>query len=253
MVGARTNLLEVATPEGVSFSIALAGPASRCTAWLIDLACIIALQSLLTLPLKLLNLISVDFATALSIILYFAISILYGIMLEWFWDGRTVGKRILHLRVMDMEGLRLQFSQVMVRNLLRVVDVLPAFYLLGGTFCLVSRNYQRLGDLAARTVVVRETRTDVPDITGIMPEKYNSFKAYPHLVARARENISPENAALLQDALLRRNTLSPEVRNEVYAEFAGYFKGLCEFPQEATDGLSDERYLRNLVEILFVR
>jgi len=84
-----------------------------------------------------------------------------------------------------------------------------------------------------------------------MPEKYNSFRDYPNVAVRARNTVTPEEAAIIQNALLRKKQLSEEARSEVYAELAGYFKKIVDFPQEASDGLSDENYLRNLAEIVF--
>src|ERR1039458_4594295 len=95
-----------------------------------------------------LDLFSRDVAAAVTTVLYFVISVVYGILLEWRWRGQTIGKRILGLRVLDIHGMRLQLSQIVLRNLLRFVDMLPAFYLVGGIACLFSRNAQRLGDLA---------------------------------------------------------------------------------------------------------
>ena len=82
---------------------------------------------------------------------------------EWYWRGQTVGKRVLKLRVMDEQALRLEFSQIVVRNLLRFVDFLPGLYLVGGTACVLSRRFQRLGDLAANTIVVRNPEVDAAE------------------------------------------------------------------------------------------
>jgi len=74
-----------------------------------------------------LGLISFDFARAFTVLAYFVIQIGYGIVMEWFWRGQTLGKRLLRLRVIDSQGLRLQFSQIVIRNLLRFVDMLRCF------------------------------------------------------------------------------------------------------------------------------
>jgi hypothetical protein len=73
-----------------------------------------------------------------------------------------VGKRFNGLVVVDASGLRLSFSQAALRNLLRIIDLLPGFYLLGAACCLLDRHGRRLGDLAARTVVVRARRAIPP-------------------------------------------------------------------------------------------
>src|SRR5206468_9747860 len=95
---------------------------------------------------------------------YFVVSIGYTITCEWSWRGQTLGKRLLRLRVVDAEGLRLQFNQVVTRNLLRFVDSLPIFYFVGGVVCWFSPKCQRLGDIAANTVVICYPRIAEPDL-----------------------------------------------------------------------------------------
>jgi hypothetical protein len=119
------------------------------------------------------------------------ISVGYGIFFEWFWGGRTPGKRIMHLRVVDAHGLKLEPSQVVMRNLLRFVDAIPAFYLVGGAAMLLSRDAQRLGDMAANTAVIRERRLAPVDAAMLAMGKYNSLLDYPHLVTRLRQRASP--------------------------------------------------------------
>src|SRR5262249_60467600 len=106
---------------------------------------------------------SADFAAAVRVLLFFVITVGYGIASEWYWRGQTVGKRLLRLRVVDRQGLRLQPSQIVTRNLLRFADGLPAFYLLGGLTSLLNRHGQRLGDIAANTVVGRTAELRQPD------------------------------------------------------------------------------------------
>jgi len=190
-------------------------------------------------------------ARAIATVVYFIVSIGYGMAAEWYWRGQTVGKRLLRLRVMDAQGLRLQFSQIVIRNLLRFVDMLPAFYLVGGIACLVSRRAQRLGDLAANTIVVRNPRITKPDLDQLLAGKYNSLRDYPHLEARLRQRISPAEASIAMQALLRRDRLEPQARVELFEGIAAYFRSKVEFPPEATDGITDEQYVRNVLDVLY--
>ena len=96
--------------------------------------------------LAVLTVVSTDFANAVAIISYFAISVGYGIVTEWYWRGQTLGKRMLRLRVMDEQGLRLRFNQIVIRNLLRTVDMLPGLYFVGG----VAAALQSAGTTAGR-------------------------------------------------------------------------------------------------------
>ncbi len=251
MNGGKLNNLEVRTPEGILFSIVLAGPLARFLAYMVDLACISAIMSAIGAGLVFLRLLSIDFAIAVTTLLYFVVSIGYGIVFEWFWRGQTIGKRLLRLRVVDEQGLRLQPSQVIIRNLLRFVDSLPLFYLVGGIAVLISRRAQRLGDFAANTIVIRHPQTTDPDIEQILAGKYNSFRAHGHLAARLRQRVTPAEAGIALQALLRRDELDPPARLELFAELAARFRQHVTFPAEATDGISAEQYVRNVVDIVF--
>ncbi len=243
--------LRIQTPEGIVFAHPLAGPLVRCLAWALDLVAIIALTYSFSVVTTLGGLINPDLAAGLGIVAYFTISIGYGVALEWLWRGQTIGKRVFRLRVMDVHGLRLQFHQVLMRNLLRAVDLLPAFYAVGGAACLLSRRVQRLGDLAGNTVVVRLHRQSEPDLDQLFAGKFNSLREHPHLVARLRQRISPAEARLALQALVRRDELEPAARVELFAQLAGHFRSAVVFPAEEVEAVPDEQYVRNVVDVLF--
>ncbi len=251
MLGATSNNLVIQTPEGVIFSLQLAGPVSRFLAWLVDMATIFAMMGLVNSLLGVLGILSRDLAGALNVLAYFVTSIGYGIFAEWRWRGQTLGKRLLRLRVVDRQGLRLQFSQIVIRNLLRFVDSLPLFYLVGGLACLMNRHAQRLGDLAANTIVTWNPQIPEPDLDQLLEGKYNSLREYPHLEARLRQRVSAREAQLALQSLLRRDTLEPSARLELFRTIASHFKTHVSFPEEAVEGISDEQYVRNVVETLF--
>jgi uncharacterized RDD family membrane protein YckC len=247
----KTSTLSIRTPEGIVFSQLLAGPVSRFLAWLVDGLCISAIMTLVGILVSAIGILSHGFATAFYVIAYFFISIGYGMTLEWMWRGQTIGKRIFRLRVVDVEGMRLQFNQIATRNLLRVVDALPAFYLVGGLTCWLNRNCQRLGDIAANTIVIRNPRVPEPDLNQLLAGKFNSLRQYPHLAARLRQNVSAGEAAVALQALLRRDEFEPVDRVELFGELAAYFHAKVEFPAEATDGVGDEQFLRNVVDVIY--
>lgn len=251
MSRAKTNTLLIKTPEGIAFSMLLASPVTRFLAYAIDLACISAAMTLIGTALGFLKLISLDFARAISVLAFFVVQIGYGIGAEWLWRGQTVGKRLLRLRVMDVQGLRLQFGQIVMRNLLRFVDMLPAFYLVGGVAAFLNRRGQRLGDLAANTIVIRNPKITEPNLDQLLAGKFNSLRGYPHLEARLRQRTSPEEAAAALQAILRRDDFEPAERIELFAEMANHFRALVEFPPDAVEGIADEQYLRNVVDVLF--
>jgi len=247
----KTNTLIIQTPEGVEFSFLLAGPITRSLAWIVDACCIGAALATLGSLAAMAKVITPDFANAAATLAYFALSFGYGMVFEWYWRGQTLGKRLLHLRVIDAQGLRLQFSQIALRNLLRIVDSMPLLYLVGGITCVFSRRTQRLGDFAANTVVVWNPVSSEPDLAQIMAGKYNSFRDYPHLEARLRQHTSPAEAAIALQALLRRESLELQARIELFASIAEHFRAVVAFPEEASVGLTDEQYVRNIVDVLY--
>ncbi len=251
MAGERSASLTLRTPEGVAFSLRLAGPVSRFLAWVVDIACIGAALQLLRVVVSLSTAVSLDFGMAVNLLLDFLVSIGYAILLEWFWRGQTLGKRLLGLRVMDVQGLRLQFSQVVIRNLLRAVDSLPLCYLVGGLACLISRRAQRLGDFAANTLVIRHRAPLQPNLERALSDKFNSLRENPVLASRLRQKVPAEAAYLALRALSRRDELDPGARVELFRELAGYFRGLVRFPAEALEGVTDERFVQNVVDVVF--
>jgi hypothetical protein len=81
--------------------------------------------------------------------------------------------------------------------------------------------------------------------------KFNSLRQYPHLAARLRQRISPAEAAVAMQALLRRDEFDPIARVELFDDLAAQFRAKVVFPPEATDGITDEQYLRNVVDVIY--
>jgi len=263
MIG-RTTVLTIRTPEGVTFTIPIASPVSRCLAIAVDFAVVLALTVLISQVLSFLSIaasaipilddILADFGNGFMIIAQFALAIFYGIITEWLWSGQTLGKRLMKLRVIDERGLSLGLKQVIIRNLFRLLDILPSnFYLLGGLSCLLTKRCQRLGDMAAGTLVIRETKPFAPQFGALIEKDENSFAAKPHLENRLRQQVTPDEARIALDAVMRRNDLEPRARLQLFGALANYFAEMAEFPEDITIGLSDEQYVRNVVETLFRR
>ena len=251
MTPARASALRIETPEGVVFSLRLASPVLRALAWGVDGLVLAAAATAIEKSVRVLAVVSSDWASALAVFLYFAASLVYAMIFEWYWRGQTLGKRMFGLRVVDAQGLRLRPAQVVLRNLLRAIDFLPGAYLVGVIACLLSRKGQRLGDLAANTVVLRETTLVAPDVEHIAPVKYNSLAAFPHLAARLRSRADPEAVRIAVTALARRDGYEPPARVELFGELALYFRALVTFPEEAVEGLTDEQYVRSAVRAIY--
>lgn len=247
----KTNIHVIKTPEGIVFSQLLAGPVARFGAWFIDFAVVAACMSALGIAFMFLQLLSPDLSRAVYVLVYFVISIGYGILTEWHWRGQTIGKRLLRLRVVDAAGLRLQFNQIVMRNLLRFVDALPMLYFVGGVTCLLNSKTQRLGDIAANTLVVHFPNVAEPDLDQLLAHKFNSLRQYPHLEARLRQRVTPAEAALVLQALIRRDEFEPQARVELFQSIAAHFRAKVEFPAEALEGITDEQYIRNVADVLY--
>lgn len=243
--------LRIRTPEGIEFALPLAGPFSRMLALAIDLAAIAMLDSVLQKILGPLAVFGEDLASGLHVVLYFALTLVYAAVAEWFWRGQTLGKRLVGLRVVDARGLRLEPAQVIVRNLMRLLDALPALYLAGGAACAFTRYHQRLGDLAAGTVVVRTPPVLVPDLDKLLPSKYNSLAESKHLAARLRQKVAPDLARVGLEALLRRDRMDPAARLAVFSELAARYRALVPYPPEIVEQIADEQYVRDVLAIVY--
>ncbi|MEM6514052.1 MAG: RDD family protein [Pseudomonadota bacterium] len=161
---------DIATPEGVELQLPVAGLAPRALAWLIDSIVKFVFFFTVQLVVELLG----DFGLALLLINAFAVLWLYNVLFEVFMNGATPGKRVLNLRVVNADGTPVGWSGSVVRNLIRPVDALPGVYTIGLLSVLFTANLQRLGDLAANTVVVftsRQARSG--DFVGFTPKPVN--------------------------------------------------------------------------------
>jgi uncharacterized RDD family membrane protein YckC len=143
----------IATPEGLDVDLVLAGLGSRFAARLVDSLVQVGIIIALAIVAARLHDGWVDFFV---FILVFVLIFGYDIVFEVFGSGRTLGKRAAGVRVVRRGGQPVGFIASVVRNVLRIIDFLPNFYLLGAILIVATRENQRLGDLAAGTIVVRE-------------------------------------------------------------------------------------------------
>ena len=152
--------ISIHTPEGVSVDLSLAGVGSRFTAALIDgliqyaalIGVVLGLAAVSSEPTG----ASAAFTAAAFFLASFAIFFGYDIAFETLNSGRTPGKQASGIRVVRTSGAPVGLTTSAVRNLLRLVDILPGMYLVGIVAVLASSRNQRLGDMAAGTLVVRD-------------------------------------------------------------------------------------------------
>lgn len=143
------------TPEGVELALSPAGPVTRAAAWAMDLAlrCVVYAATLgLAAVLD-------KAGTGLMLVGLFLLEWGYPVVFEA-RSGATPGKRAFGLSVVHDDGSPLSLGSAVLRNLIRFVDFLPFGYVFGLASCLISGRFQRLGDLAAGTLVVHRERSE---------------------------------------------------------------------------------------------
>jgi uncharacterized RDD family membrane protein YckC len=164
-----SDQLSIETPELVAIQMPIAGIGSRFIALLVDY--LIWIPGILIvgrifaffLPsLNAFNKLSEQWAFAIYVFLIFLFNWGYFTLFEAFWNGRTPGKRVARIRVIQRSGRPIGLFESMARNFIRYVDQIPFFYAVGAIAVFATRDHQRLGDLAAGTLVVRDRIEEAP-------------------------------------------------------------------------------------------
>ncbi len=236
------------TPEQVQVSYELAGLGSRFLAGLVD-TCIIGLV-ILALSLvagyvrmrltgdSLQGFVAWAIVISANVLLYVG----YYVLFEMIQQGQGPGKRMTGLRVIATSGASLSFEQSAVRNILRIVDMLPFGYGVALVSILITKRMQRLGDLAASTMVVKERMHELPQ----MEFQRDTVPAAPPPVALPPEvteevmravrvgirSVNREEVRTMRHFLERRFELEPEARARLASKLAGairpHFTGLAD-------------------------
>lgn len=217
--------LTIDTPEQIALEFPLAGVGSRSLAMVLDslIQAAIGLIVLIVGALLGLGLGSVvQWATgsassaglwvfAFMILLLFSAWYGYFAVFEIVWRGQTPGKRALGLRVISVSGRPITPLQAILRNLLRIIDQLPALYAVGIISVLISARNQRLGDIAAGTVVVREQATEALQVPAQDAAVQDRLRA---------NRLTDQELALIERFLQRRDELDAEVRGRTALQIA---------------------------------
>lgn len=163
--------IRIDTPESVDLALEPVGLGTRFVASIIDALIqwgVIFLLFVVGIPTMIMTAaqnLAPTAGIAVMAILFLSVGLLfflYKLLFEAFWNGQTPGKRAAGIRVVQANGLPVSFLQVVTRNLLRIVDYLPGYYVTGAVCVLASQKKQRLGDMAAGTVVVRDRPAMAP-------------------------------------------------------------------------------------------
>lgn len=212
--------ISIATPEGVDLELILAGVGSRCVARLLDQLVQTAVIVALIVGAGLVG-GSLDggggsggLLLAVLVVLLFAVQFGYDVLFETLASGRTPGKRWTGLRVVRIDGAPVGFLTSAVRNLVRLIDFLPGVYGVAMVAVLLSPRNQRLGDMAAATLVVRETRV-VPQPAGWPPHVPSGEHAGWDVSA-----VTADEMATVRRFLDRRADLAPAARERLAGDLA---------------------------------
>jgi uncharacterized RDD family membrane protein YckC len=224
--------LEVETPDHVVLRYDLAGAGNRGFAAVLDfgLASVIVFAALALLSWTGLFVEATTFEVGgIAVIVTLVLIWAYFILFEWLWNGQTIGKRAFKLRVINEDGSPAQFTAVLIRNLLRLVDFLPAFYGVGVMVIVLSPKSQRLGDLAAGTYVVRAPR---PQIDWFSLRTVTPLGA--GLTAETRR-MPGEAQRLVREFVAREAQLAPNERARIAALIAGKLRSYTIEDQQLSD------------------
>ncbi len=238
----------LSTPENVDLHLELAGVGNRILACVIDTLLTYAIIICVILGLALLAYLGDSFPLpsesktvafyyllAAGILLVLVINFGYSIFFEGMWRGQSPGKRLAQIRVIEQNGQTVSWTSVIIRNLIRVVDV--GLALIGLVVMLVDKNERRLGDLAAGTLVIRErlpSRTaSILNVTA--KESSDSFVDVGRL--------SPAEYDLVLSFLERRERLSRNHRPLLARKLETYLR---EKLQQPTAGESPEFFIEKV-------
>ena len=206
--------LTIETPEQTVLEFEIAGIGSRFLALAFDTLLQILLGIGLLVIMVVVGIAMPDSAKggiwviALIALAYFVLFFGYFAIFEVIWNGQTPGKKKEGLRVIKDSGRPITPSEAVGRNLMRIVDQLPAFYAIGISSALLSRQNKRLGDFVAGTIVVHEK--SLVDAKPVWQSPL-AGQAAP-TTAYGSERLTPEEFALIEAFLNRRDSLPGDVR-----------------------------------------
>jgi uncharacterized RDD family membrane protein YckC len=230
---ALDTTIAVVTPENIAFDYQLAGPFRRLPAYLIDfavrwVAIIVLVGGIFVIGGLIDFTILGPFAVATGFIVYFMISWFYGTFMETYFNGRTIGKWVCGIRAIDVEGRPISGKRALIRNLLRLADLAPlaalsnlapdappVFMIPTGMIALVTmvstRRMQRIGDLAAGTMVIVDERSWRLPVAKVDDPRVPALASY----VPGDYRVSQSMARTLAIYAERRHYLTPARRREV--------------------------------------
>lgn len=234
----------IVTPEAVRLDFEIANVGSRAVAFAIDWALVLTVLFVLNFAVSLAaaavgdgvlpDWVAITAFLILNLLLLFG----YDIAMETLWRGRTLGKAAMGLRVVTVEGAPVRFRHAAIRSFLGLVDFVGTGGVAGVITVLVSRRHQRLGDMVAGTLVLRER-------TGAFPASVAQFTvpagAEGYAATLDPSGLAPGDYDALRSFLLRAGTLREGARADLARRLAS---GLAaRISHHPPDGVAPELFL----------
>jgi len=194
------TLALVETPEGIDLQAELVGLVPRALAYIVDFLIRMAILIVFGIVSSFLG----KAGSGLYLIAFFILEWWYPVLFEVYRGGQTLGKKNFNIKVVNEDLTPVKFSASLIRNLLRTADFFPVFYVFGIISVVVTRRFQRLGDLAAGTVVVynksqNEETISIENIAAVSP-------SHP---------LTEEQQMAFMNFALNRNNISLDRQNEI--------------------------------------
>lgn len=228
--GPISTMVRLITPERITFLYPLAGPFRRSMAYLFDWLIFVLLAVLGFVTTLLLSLGTPEPGLGLFLVVVFLLQWGYGSVFEALMNGQTPGKRICRLRVVTIDGTPISGAQAVLRNLLWAVEgVMPLALTPAVCSMFLTSRFQRLGDLAAGTMVIVEERAGQSRLSKVAEPAVEAL--LPFLPARI--DAGPELARSLADYVARRKRFGAGRREEMAAHLARRFRDRFGLPESA--------------------
>lgn len=233
------------TPEQTQLDFPLAGIGSRFLALALDTLIQTAVMIALFFVTMVLAALGADlllgssqWVVALFLLAYFLCFFGYFAIFESVWNGQTPGKRVMKLRVIKDSGRPITVYEAVTRNLLRLVDQLPFLYGFGILCAFFSKQYKRLGDHVAGTVVVHERPLEQPLA---MQDSAARLASEP---SSGGSRITLEELQLIEAFLQRRDTMEFDLRRQMALQISYRIATRLNVPPEHRG--NPEKFLENL-------
>ncbi|HEY3788226.1 MAG TPA: RDD family protein [Urbifossiella sp.] len=248
--------MRIETPEQIGVDLELAGLGTRFLAQIVDWFWKL-LVSLLLFFVFVIGLGVVGKTTDLEKLSPLVIAVLvgffyslwlgYAILFELRWNGQTPGKRFVSIRAVQQNGAPLRAQAACIRNFLAIADFLPAYFVLGAILILLTKNRQRLGDLAAGTIVIRERAA------GAGPETADELLEYASeeisFTTSQLKAITPADRIIIRSFLQRFRQMDRSGRERLAYRLVDKLVEKMDFPlaEEIVDALEARTFLASLL------